>query len=142
MVHVSTSVAAVQAELQASATKLEEAEKQNAVLKENVLRSLADMENLRARTAKQIDDARQFALQGFAKELLEIADNLDRALDNVPQDVLEGAAAEEPSVSPQALAANLKSLHGGVSMSRRVRLLRARGAAGRCRAAREVGGVN
>ncbi|MBF0613231.1 MAG: nucleotide exchange factor GrpE [Magnetococcales bacterium] len=44
------------------------------------LRVVAEMENMRKRTLREIDNARKFALEGFAKDLLNVADNLERAL--------------------------------------------------------------
>ncbi len=55
-----------------------------AELKDRLLRSLAEMENLRRRSAREIDDARKYAMTGFARDLLEVADNLSRALASVP----------------------------------------------------------
>ena len=53
-------------------------------LKDRLLRALAEMENLRTRTARDIDDARKYAITGFARSLLEVGDNLGRALAAVP----------------------------------------------------------
>jgi molecular chaperone GrpE len=53
-------------------------------LKDRLLRTLAEMENLRARTQREIEDARKFAVTGFARDLLEVGDNLGRALASVP----------------------------------------------------------
>jgi molecular chaperone GrpE len=47
--------------------------------KDNELRAYAEMENLRKRTENEIAKARQFALSGFAKDLLDVVDNLERA---------------------------------------------------------------
>ena len=55
-----------------------------AEVKDRLLRALAEMENLRARTAREIDDARKYAITGFARSLLEVGDNLGRALAAVP----------------------------------------------------------
>ncbi len=44
------------------------------------LRSLADMENLRKRTEKQMQDARNYAVERFARELLPVVDSLEMAL--------------------------------------------------------------
>ncbi|MFO1073427.1 MAG: nucleotide exchange factor GrpE [Geminicoccaceae bacterium] len=55
-----------------------------AELKDRVLRTLAEMENLRRRTARDVEDARKFANTSFARDLLEVADNLGRALASVP----------------------------------------------------------
>ncbi|MGH6943970.1 MAG: nucleotide exchange factor GrpE, partial [Geminicoccaceae bacterium] len=51
---------------------------------DRLLRTLAEMENLRRRTAREIEDARKYAITGFARELLEVADNLSRALESIP----------------------------------------------------------
>jgi molecular chaperone GrpE len=53
-------------------------------LKDRLLRTLAEMENLRARTQREVEDARKFAVTGFARDLLEVGDNLGRALASVP----------------------------------------------------------
>jgi molecular chaperone GrpE len=55
-----------------------------AELKDRLLRALADTENLRRRTARELDDARKYAVTGFARDLLEVSDNLSRALASVP----------------------------------------------------------
>jgi molecular chaperone GrpE len=55
-----------------------------AALKDQLLRTLAEMENLRKRTAREAEDARRYAVTGFARSLLEVADNLARALAAVP----------------------------------------------------------
>ena len=53
-------------------------------LKDRLLRTLAEMENLRGRTQREIEDARKFAVTGFARDLTEVGDNLARALASVP----------------------------------------------------------
>jgi len=53
-------------------------------LKDRLLRTLAEMENLRTRTQREVDEARKFAVTGFARDLLEVGDNLGRALASVP----------------------------------------------------------
>ena len=53
-------------------------------LKDRLLRTLAEMENLRSRTQREVEDARKFAVTGFARDLLEVGDNLGRALASVP----------------------------------------------------------
>ena len=63
-----------------------EAEKQ--ALKDQVMRAYADAENLRTRMAQQVDNAKSFAIQGFAKDLLDVSDNLERALAAVPEEEL------------------------------------------------------
>src|SRR4029079_13980315 len=52
--------------------------------RDKMLRTLAEMENLRKRTSKEVADARTYGIQNFARDVLDIADNLQRALDAVP----------------------------------------------------------
>jgi len=63
---------------------------ENKELKDKVLYTLAEMENVRTIARRDMESAKQFALQSFAKQLLDVADNLTRALDSVPQDKEEG----------------------------------------------------
>ncbi|KAG0013650.1 Mitochondrial matrix cochaperone [Entomortierella chlamydospora] len=67
-----------------------------------------DMENLRQRTAKEVASTKEYAIQKFAKDLLDTADILVLAIKNVP--------AEE--ISETSTNNHLKSLHTGVSMTR------------------------
>jgi molecular chaperone GrpE len=56
-------------------------------LKEKLARSLAEMENLRKRTAREVADSRQYAVTSFARDMLNVADNLKRALAAVPAEL-------------------------------------------------------
>lgn len=60
-------------------------EAEKADLKDKLLRTLADMENLRRRTEREVADARAYAVTGFARDMLNVADNIRRALDAVPE---------------------------------------------------------
>lgn len=75
--------------------------------KDRMLRTLAEMENLRKRTAKEVADARVYSITSFARDVLDIADNLQRALDAVPA---ETKAAADPG---------LKALIEGVELTER-----------------------
>ena len=55
-------------------------------LKDKLVRTLADMENLRERTSRQLEEARQFATQSLVKSLVEVADNLERAAGSILKD--------------------------------------------------------
>ncbi|XP_076547026.1 grpE protein homolog, mitochondrial Roe1 [Osmia lignaria lignaria] len=57
-------------------------------LEDKYKRALADGENLRLRLTKQIEDAKLFGIQGFCKDLLEVADILGKATESVPKDEL------------------------------------------------------
>ncbi|MDE2063309.1 MAG: nucleotide exchange factor GrpE [Bradyrhizobium sp.] len=63
--------------------------KEAAEWRDKMLRTLAEMENLRKRTAKEVSDARSYGITGFARDVLDIADNLQRALDAVPVETRE-----------------------------------------------------
>ena len=65
--------------------------KEAADMRDKMLRTLAEMENLRKRTAKEVADARAYGITGFARDVLDIADNLQRALDAVPSETRESA---------------------------------------------------
>ncbi|MEI5682280.1 MULTISPECIES: nucleotide exchange factor GrpE [unclassified Mesorhizobium] len=58
--------------------------KENEELKERALRIAADMENLRRRTARDVQDARAYSVANFARDMLSVSDNLSRALDAIP----------------------------------------------------------
>ena len=62
-------------------------------LKDKLLRTLAEMENLRRRTEKEVADARAYAMTGFARDMLNVTDNLRRALESVPQEARDQADA-------------------------------------------------
>jgi molecular chaperone GrpE len=81
--------------------------KEAAEARDKMLRTLAEMENLRKRTAREVSDARTYAITGFARDVLDIADNLQRALDAVPP---ETRANADPG---------LKALIEGVELTER-----------------------
>jgi molecular chaperone GrpE len=66
---------------------LENLQLENAGLKDKVLRTLADMENLRRRTEKEVADAKSYGVASFARDMLTFADNLRRAIESVPDEV-------------------------------------------------------
>jgi molecular chaperone GrpE len=59
--------------------------------KDRLLRTLAEMENLRRRTEREVADARAYGISRFARDVLDIADNLQRALDAVTADARASA---------------------------------------------------
>lgn len=58
--------------------------KENEELKDRALRTAAEMENLRRRTARDVHDARAYAIANFARDMLSVSDNLRRAIEAVP----------------------------------------------------------
>tara|TARA_Y100001970_G_scaffold287376_1_gene411882 strand:+ start:9506 stop:10141 length:636 start_codon:yes stop_codon:yes gene_type:complete len=61
-------------------------EQENADLKDKLLRSLADMENLRRRSQKDREDALKYSATNFARDILSVADNLRRAIESIPEE--------------------------------------------------------
>lgn len=59
---------------------------ENEELKDKALRAVAEMENLRRRTAKEISDTRSYAVANFARDMLAVSDNLQRAMMAVPEE--------------------------------------------------------
>ncbi|MHB0770767.1 nucleotide exchange factor GrpE [Bradyrhizobium sp. 5.13L] len=86
---------------------VESLQKEAAEARDRMLRTLAEMENLRKRTAKEVADARLYGITGFARDVLDIADNLQRALDAVPAEARANADA------------GLKGLIEGVELTER-----------------------
>ncbi|KAL7805869.1 GrpE domain-containing protein [Trichoderma gracile] len=78
--------------------------------KDKCLRTVADFRNLQERTAREVKAARDFAIQKFAKDLVDSVDNLDRALSTVP---LEKLKAEDKSEDLKELA----NLYEGLKMT-------------------------
>jgi molecular chaperone GrpE len=62
-----------------------------AALRERALRALAEAENTRKRAEREKDETRQFAISRFARDLLSVSDNLNRALTACPPEARESA---------------------------------------------------
>jgi len=67
--------------------------KEAADLKDRLLRTLAEMENLRRRTEKEVADARTYAVTNFARDVLGVADNMERAMQALDNEIREKAEA-------------------------------------------------
>jgi len=78
-----------------------------AELRDRLLRALAEMENLRRRTEREVADARTYGISAFARDLLAVADNMRRALD---------AFGAEPH---EAADAGTKALLEGIELTER-----------------------
>ncbi len=86
---------------------LAQAQKEAFDYKDKLLRTLAEMENLRKRTEREVADARTYAISGFARDVLAVADNMHRAL-----------AALDPAVRA-ASDATVQSMIEGVELTER-----------------------
>lgn len=62
-------------------------EREHTEMKDRLLRALAEMENLRKRTEREIADSRLYSVTSFARDLLGVADNMRRALEAVPPEL-------------------------------------------------------
>src|ERR1700758_777697 len=82
-------------------------EREHSEMKDRLLRTLAEMENLRRRTEREIADSRLYSVTSFARDLLIVADNMRRALDAVTPELR--ASAENA----------VKSLIEGVELTER-----------------------
>ena len=96
-----------QAEMEAGLAALDALRAENAEMKDRVLRTVAEMENLRKRTEREVADTRTYAIAGFARDMLAATDSLSRAMVVVP--------AEERA----AATGTLKSLIDGIELTER-----------------------
>ena len=67
--------------------------KEAADLKDRLLRTLAEMENLRRRTEREVADARTYGVTNFARDILAVADNMERALKALDDEIRDKADA-------------------------------------------------
>ncbi|HWL69912.1 MAG TPA: nucleotide exchange factor GrpE [Geminicoccus sp.] len=87
-------------------TQAPDLEQEVADLKDKLLRALADVENMRRQKDREVEDARRYGVTRIARDVLEVADNLGRAIAAVPAE----AAEADPA---------LKNLLTGVEMTER-----------------------
>ena len=83
---------------------LKQSKGEAADFKDKYVRSLAENENVRRRAKKQLEDSKLYAIQSFCKDLLEVADILEKATESVPQEELSKSSY-------------LKSLFDGLTMT-------------------------
>ncbi|ANA12845.1 nucleotide exchange factor GrpE [Acetobacter oryzifermentans] len=82
--HEAAAEAAQNGQAEGPEARIHELEQSVAEFKEKWLRSEAENQNLRARAKRDLDDARQYAVQKFARDVVEAAENLRRALASLP----------------------------------------------------------
>jgi molecular chaperone GrpE len=73
------------------AALVEALSKESAEYKDKLLRTLAEMENLRRRTEREIADTRLYAISAFARDVIAVADNMQRALGALDAELREKA---------------------------------------------------
>jgi len=79
--------------MQAATARIAELETEVAEMKDRWMRAEAETSNVRARGRRETDDARQYAVQKFATDIVEAAENLKRGIDALPP-----ASAGEPEI--------------------------------------------
>jgi molecular chaperone GrpE len=79
--------------MQAATARIAELETELADMKDRWMRAEAETSNVRARGRRETDDARQYAVQKFATDIVEAAENLKRGIDALP-----AASAGEPDI--------------------------------------------
>src|SRR3954447_7844872 len=67
--------------------------KEAADMKDRLLRTLAEMENLRRRTEREVADARAYGITNFARDILAVADNMERAMKALDDEIRTKADA-------------------------------------------------
>ena len=76
-----------------AASPLEAAEQQIADLKDQLLRAMAETQNLRRRSTREKEDATKYSIANFARDMLNVGDNMRRAIDAAPEGAGEGEDA-------------------------------------------------
>jgi len=74
-------------------------------LEDKLLRNIADMDNLRKRTAKELDDARKYAIASMVKDLIDTVENMHRAIESI----------DKAALNSDPIA---KNIYDGVEMTR------------------------
>jgi molecular chaperone GrpE len=89
---------------------IEEKDAEIAAMKDQALRALAEAENTRRRGERELADMSKYAVTGFARDLVGVLENLQRALDNIPAEMKE----TQPAVANLAMGVEmtLKELLG------------------------------
>lgn len=101
---------------------LSEKDKKIAELQDAYIRCLADQENLRERSRRDIEQTKEYAIQKFAKDLLDTVDILNMALKAVPTELREKGEHLESELVKDAekVMEQMSSLYTGVSMTESV----------------------
>jgi molecular chaperone GrpE len=79
--------------MQAAATRIADLEAELSEMRDRWMRSEAEMANVRARAKREVDETRQYAVQKFARDVVEAAENLRRGLDSLPP-----ASEDDPAI--------------------------------------------
>ncbi|MEH3103307.1 MAG: nucleotide exchange factor GrpE [Sphingomonas phyllosphaerae] len=106
------------AEHDAAATRIAELEEQLAAARQETLYAQADIQNVRRRAEKDAADARAYAATGFARDVLSVADNLERALAAIPASLREDEKFKGLVTGLEATGRELASVFGRHGLTR------------------------
>ena len=95
--------AAPEAMARALQALLETKESELAAMKDQALRALADAENTRRRTERELADMSKYAITSFARDLVGVIENLQRAVDSIPAEL----KASQPAVANLAMGVEM-----------------------------------
>ena len=79
--------------MQAATARIAELEAEAQEMKDRWMRAEAETANVRARSHREVNETRQYAVQKFAQDVVEAADNLRRGLESLP-----GQEKDEPEI--------------------------------------------
>ena len=96
---------------------IEDLDRKIEALQDKLLRQLAESENIRTRSAKLIEESKEYAIFDFTKDLMPVMDNLQRALEHLPenldseaQNVVEGVKMTKSQLEYAFEKHNLESI--------------------------------
>jgi len=96
-------------------TELEKLKADNVDLKNQLLRSLAEQENIRSIARNDVNAAKDYAIKSFAKSVLEVSDNLDRALESVVNNEKETTTTDDKSDTFMSFIEGIELTNSGLT---------------------------
>ena len=106
--------AAAEANVDPKDARIAELEAETAQLKDQLLRALAETENVRKRSAREVTDAAAYGIEKFAKDMLSVSDNLTRALAAL-DDEARAQLSDQGSNLLEGVEMTQKDLHAALS---------------------------
>ena len=109
----------IETDLKEEVSQVDQLTQDLAHMKDQLLRTLAEAENVRKRSAKDLEESAKYAVTGFAREMLSVSDNLQRALVSVASEQLENnealtTFAKGVELTAQSLESALTKFHVSV----------------------------